>query len=98
MRRRVASRRRARRAVGQPTRELVAQLEQRAEAALSKKQPEPSLAEQLSRAEMPTSPRRFGPDWLTSVRSMNRMSNRQLRQAIVLSEVLRPPLALRDIQ
>jgi hypothetical protein len=91
--------RRARRPTRKPTQDLVAQLEQRAEAALREGQPiEAGLAEQLSPADRTAARRRARPGLFTPARSMNRMSIRELRNAIVLSEVLQPPLALRDLQ
>ncbi len=89
--------RRARRPTRKPTQALVAQLEQRAKAALREGQPiETSLAERLSRADLTAAPGRARPGLFTPARSMNQMSIRELRNAIVLSEVLQPPLALRD--
>jgi len=98
-RRAAPGQRRARPATRKPTQDLAAQLEQRAQAALRKAQPsEVSLAEKMSRAHVTATPRRRGPGLFTTVGSMKQMSIRELRKAIVLSEVLQPPLALRDLQ
>lgn len=85
------------------TPELIAQLEQRAQLALKQAKPAgPSLAKPFHQADTKASSSQqtplSRPGVLASVRCMNRMSVSELRRAIVLSEVLRPPLALRDIE
>jgi len=59
---------------------------------------EPGRAEQPRPAGIPAAPPRPGPGLFTPVRPKHRLGIGELRRAIVLSEVLRPPLALRDFE
>jgi len=98
-RRRAPGQRRVRPSTRKPRQDLAAQLEQRAKADTGKAQSlKAKLAEKPKPADITAAPRRPGRGLFTTVGSMKRMSIRELRRAIVLSEVLQPPLALRDLE